>query len=210
MQEVLYIEAVDQAAALLKPLRLAVLKRLDAPRSCPELAEALGEPTQKLYYHVKVLEKVGLVAKIGERRVGGIMEGVYQAAARSYWLSPALVGQIGGPRRARDGLSREFLLSLAEQLQGEVALLARDESRLQAPTLGLSAQIELRDGGERAAFMAELQSTLQALATKYGATGDASGSTDRATFRLLVACYPAIPAPAATESTVTTNARSDA
>ncbi|MFN8541898.1 MAG: helix-turn-helix domain-containing protein [Thermomicrobiales bacterium] len=46
MQEVLYIEAVDQTAALLKPLRLAVLKRLDQPRSCPELADTLGEPTR--------------------------------------------------------------------------------------------------------------------------------------------------------------------
>jgi DNA-binding transcriptional ArsR family regulator len=210
MQDVLYIEAVDQAAALLKPLRLAVLKRLDEPRSCPELADALGEPTQKLYYHVKVLERVGLVDKIGERRVGGIMEGVYQAAARSYWLSPGLVGQIGGPRRARDGLSREFLLSLAEELQGDVALLARQEEEHPVPTLGLSAQIELRNSHERAAFMTELQETLQALATKYGARGDAPSTDQPTTFRLMVACYPATTVGKATDAGTTMDVRSDA
>lgn len=209
MQEVLYIEAVDQAAALLKPLRLAVLKRLGEPRSCPELADALGEPTQKLYYHVKVLERVGLVDKIGERRVGGIMEGIYQAAARSYWLSPGLVGQIGGPRRARDGLSHAFLLSLAEELQGEVALLARDAGADPAPTLGLSAQIALRDGQERAAFMSELQETIQALATKYGARGDAPATDQQTTFRLMVACYPATRLGKASAAEITTEVRSD-
>ncbi|MFN8541897.1 MAG: hypothetical protein U0232_31015 [Thermomicrobiales bacterium] len=62
-------------------------------------------------------------------------------------------------RAGRDGLSREFLLSLAEELQGDVAQLVRHEPERPIPTLGLSAQIELRDGHERTAFMAELQAT---------------------------------------------------
>ena len=34
MQNVCYIEDVEQAMALLKPLRLEILRRLDSPRTC--------------------------------------------------------------------------------------------------------------------------------------------------------------------------------
>jgi predicted transcriptional regulator len=101
MQDVLYIEEVDQAATLLNPLRLDLLKRMAEPRSCPELAEFVGQSPQKVYYHVKALERAGLVNKVGERRIRGMVEGRYQAKGRSYWLSPNLVGRIGGRGRAR-------------------------------------------------------------------------------------------------------------
>jgi DNA-binding transcriptional ArsR family regulator len=46
---------------LLKPIRLEILKRLDEPRTCPELADYFDETPQKVYYHVKALEHAGLV-----------------------------------------------------------------------------------------------------------------------------------------------------
>ncbi len=124
MQDLLYVEQAGQAGALLHPLRLGVLKRLGEPRSCPDLARDLAETTQKVYYHVKILEEAGLVDKVDERRVRGIMEGLYQARARSYWLSPRLVGRVGGPKRARDQMSLGFLLTLTEEIQSDVAHLA--------------------------------------------------------------------------------------
>src|SRR4029077_2361803 len=84
------------------------------PRTCAQLAEALGETPQKIYYHLKVLESAGAIEKVAERRVRAISEGYYRATARSYWLSPKLVGRIGGARRARDQMSLGFLLSLLE------------------------------------------------------------------------------------------------
>jgi hypothetical protein len=42
--------------------------------------------------------------------VRGIHEGIYQAAGRSYWLSPRLVGRIG-LRQTRDRLSLGYLLT---------------------------------------------------------------------------------------------------
>jgi len=55
MQDVCYIEDVEQAMALLKPLRLEILRRLGSPRTCPELAAEFEESAQKIYYHVKAL-----------------------------------------------------------------------------------------------------------------------------------------------------------
>src|SRR5258705_284450 len=68
MRDVMLIEDADQAGAVLNPLRLELLRRADEPRTCKELAEALRETPQKIYYHVKVLERAGALEKVEERR----------------------------------------------------------------------------------------------------------------------------------------------
>jgi DNA-binding transcriptional ArsR family regulator len=187
MQDVLYVEVAGQAGALLHPLRIEVLKKLAEPRSCPELAKELGETSQKIYYHVKILESAGLIDKVDERRVRGIMEGLYRARAKSYWLSPALVGKVGGAERARDQMSLGFLLSLAEEIQADVARLGEGTGEGQVvPSLGLSLQIELENAEERARFLEELQDAFQSLAKKYAA----NDSTEGRGFQLSLVCYP--------------------
>ena len=187
MQDVLYVEVAGQAGALLHPLRIEVLKKLAEPKSCPELAKELDETTQKVYYHVKILESARLVEKVDERRVRGIMEGLYRARAKSYWLSPSLVGKVGGGARARDHLSLGFLLSLAEEIHEDVARLGERTGEAEAvPSLGLSLSIELSDSRVRARFLEELKETLQGLAEKYGAGLGPSGEA----FQLSVVCYP--------------------
>lgn len=184
MRDVLYLERLDQAEALLKPLRVDVLRRLAEPRSCTEIGADLGHPPQKVYYHVKRLEEAGLVEQVAQRRVRGIHEGVYQATARSYWLSPRLAGT----RHARDRLSLGHLLDLVEQVQSEVAALAGrlaapvDEPPPQVPSLGISGEVRLSPR-RRDAFLRDARSALEALLTKYGG---AEGEP----FRLAFACYP--------------------
>jgi DNA-binding transcriptional ArsR family regulator len=185
MQDLLFVEEPAQAGALLHPLRLSVLKRLAEPRSCPDLARDLDETTQKVYYHVKILEEAGLVDKVDERRVRGIMEGLYQARARSYWLSPRIVGRIGGPARTRDQMSLGFLLTLAEEIQLDVARLAARPGA-GGPSLGLSAHIELRDPSARAAFLSEVQEIFKRLARKYGQGAGARSPS----FKISLVCYP--------------------
>ena len=63
----------------------------------------------------------------------GIHEGIYQAAAQSYWPSPRLVGTIGH-RRVQDQLSLGYLLNLVEDVQSDLAGLDRTADEL--PTLG--------------------------------------------------------------------------
>jgi DNA-binding transcriptional ArsR family regulator len=188
MQDVLYIEEVDQATTLLKPVRIDLLKRMAQPTTCVELGEALGESPQKIYYHVKAMEKAGLIEKVSEHKVRGILEGVYQAKARSYWLSPELAGRIGGKQHARDQMSLGYLLTLAEELQTDVGRLAQITDH-HIPSLGLSAQITLRDQQERSAFLIEVQSLFQNLARKYGNRGDEDSGEG---FHLALACYPRV------------------
>jgi predicted ArsR family transcriptional regulator len=90
MQEVHFIEHVDEAAEVLKPARIEILSRLSSPRTCPELAKELGMTTQKVNYHMNVLREAGLVRLVEERRKRGTVEGIYLAVAKSFWFSPRL------------------------------------------------------------------------------------------------------------------------
>lgn len=179
MKDLLYVEGFEQAEALLKPQRVEVLRHLAEPRSCTEVGQRLDQTPQRVYYHVKRLVEAGLVTQVAERRVRGIVEGIYQAAARSYWLSPQLVGTIGG-RRARDELSLGYLIELVEDVQSDLASI--DRTRPELPTLGVSGRIALPPE-RRTEFFDELRTTLQDLFTRYGGPeGDQ--------FTLAIAVYP--------------------
>jgi DNA-binding transcriptional ArsR family regulator len=179
MKDLLYVEGFEQADALLKPQRVEVLRHLAEPRSCTEVGLRLDQSPQRVYYHVRRLVDAELVAQVAQRRVRGIDEGVYQAVARSYWLSPRLVGPIGGPR-VRDELSLGYLIELVEDVQGDLAAL--DRARPELPTLGVSGRIRL-PAGRRAEFFDELRGTLRDLFARYGGRGGDD-------FQLAIACYP--------------------
>jgi DNA-binding transcriptional ArsR family regulator len=179
MRDVLYLERIEQAETLLKPQRVEVLRQLAEPHTCTEVGAQLGQTPQRVYYHVKRLVDAGLVEQVSERRVRGITEGIYQAVARSYWLSPRLVGRLG-LRRTQDELSLGYLLDLMEEVQADVAALDRAAPEL--PSIGVSGEIRVRPE-DRQQFLDDLRTTLQDLFTRYGgAEGDA--------FKLAVACYP--------------------
>jgi DNA-binding transcriptional ArsR family regulator len=180
IKDVLYLEQLEQAEALFKPQRIEVLRRLAEPHTCGEVAEQLGQTSQRVYYHVKRLVEAGLVTLVEERKVRGIHEGIYQATARSYWLSPRLVGRIGGLRKAQDELSLGYLLDLMEEVQSDIAALDRTAPEL--PSVGVSGEIRVPPD-RRQEFFHDLQTTLQDLFSRYGGSeGDA--------FKLAVACYP--------------------
>jgi DNA-binding transcriptional ArsR family regulator len=179
MRDVLFLEHIDQAEALLKPQPIEVLRQLAEPRTCTEVAQRLGQTPQRVYYHIKRLVDVGLVDLVSERKVRGIHEGIYQASARSYWVSPRLVGRIGS-RKVQDELSLGYLLDLMEDVQADIAAL--DLTAPELPSVGVSGEIRVLPE-HRQEFLNDLQSVLQDLFTRYGgAEGDA--------FKLAVACYP--------------------
>src|SRR3954471_24785293 len=114
MLDTLYIEDVAQADALLKPKRVQIMRELAEPRTCTEVGGVLGETPQAIYYHVKRLQAAGLVSLVEQRRGGGVVEGVYQPVARSYWVSPWGAGRLGPPRAREDMLGLGYLLNLTE------------------------------------------------------------------------------------------------
>ena len=179
MREIVYLERLDQAEALLRPGRIEILRQLAEPASCTDVAGRLGQAPQKVYYHVKRMEQAGLVDRVAQRQVRGITEGIYQASGGSYWLAPDLVGAIG-ERRAQDEMSLGFLLSLSEQMQSDLARLAARTG--ERPSLGMSGEVRLSPE-RRPQFLTDLRAAIQGVLARYGA---AEGDT----FRIAVACYP--------------------
>lgn len=75
--------------ALASPVRQEVVDALQAagPRTVAELAALLGRPADGLYFHVRALEKVGLVVERERRQEGRHVSAVYDLAERPVRLS---------------------------------------------------------------------------------------------------------------------------
>ena len=190
-QDVLMVDSLDQAATMLKPLRVSMLRELTEPRTCPQLAAALGQTPQKVYYHVKTLQKAGLVERCGERLVNGIKEGFYRARARAFWLSPGLVRRMGGDKTVRDHASLRVLAGHAEEMIEDVGRLAqRSDSGEHIPSLSLGVEIALPTVDRRSEFLEQLRTTFEDLARRYMSEEDPETDSSSETFRFTLSCYP--------------------
>jgi len=93
------VRDVETLKALSDPLRLAILRILmdgaheaRKVRTVKELAAELGEPTTKLYRHIKQLEARELIEVAETRVVSGIVEHRYRSAQQSLTMHPDLLG----------------------------------------------------------------------------------------------------------------------
>jgi DNA-binding transcriptional ArsR family regulator len=89
MLDIEVIEDPAAAEASLDPIRTRILQELAEPGSATQLAAKVGLPRQKVNYHLKALERHGLVELVEERRKGNVTERVLRATAASYLISPA-------------------------------------------------------------------------------------------------------------------------
>ena len=81
MIDVAVIEDPAAAEAALDPARARLLAQLAEPRSATMLAAAAGLPRQKVNYHLRTLERHGLVELVEERRKGNVTERLVRATA---------------------------------------------------------------------------------------------------------------------------------
>jgi DNA-binding transcriptional ArsR family regulator len=83
---------IDVVSAPLSPLRGAVLAELREPASASEVAGRLGETRQRVNYHVRALERGGLVELVEERARRGCTERVVRATADAVVVEPTVIG----------------------------------------------------------------------------------------------------------------------
>jgi DNA-binding transcriptional ArsR family regulator len=176
------------ASVVLDPVRARVLAALADPGSASSVAVALGEPRQKVNYHLRTLEEHGLVHLVEERPRRGLTERVVQASARSYVLSPSVLGANAADPARTDRLSTQYLIAVAARLVREVADLARraEEARKPLATLTIDTEICFGSAADRAAFTAELAESVRSLAARYHDESSANGRWHR----LIVAAHP--------------------
>lgn len=186
------------AAAALQPQRREILGALREPGSASSLARRLGLPRQRINYHLRELEKQGLVELVEERRRGNCTERIVRATARSYLISPEALGAIGSdPEQISDRLSSAYLIATAGRAVRDLGeLVARAESAGQRlATLTLTTEVRFRSAAERNAFAEELTRAVAGLVARYH--DDASPGGRR--FRFFVGGHPTL-APGATDT----------
>jgi DNA-binding transcriptional ArsR family regulator len=187
--DVAVIEDPAAAEAALDPARAGLLAELAEPRSATMLAAAAGLPRQKVNYHLRSLERHGLVELVEERRKGNVTERMLRATAASFVISPAALAAVApDPARAPDRLSATWLLALAAQLVRDVGDLITGSARAQRrlATFAMDGEVRFASAADRAAFTGELTRAVTALVAKYH-DEDAPGGRGH---RLVIAVHP--------------------
>jgi DNA-binding transcriptional ArsR family regulator len=183
------IRRPESAVALLDPTRQKLLSHLAEPDSAAGLARQLRLPRQRVNYHLRALERAGLVELVAERRKGNCLERVVRATARAFVISPEALGALGPTAETvGDRLSTAYLIAAAGRTIRDVAALdarARRE-RKRIATLMLEADVRFASGESRAAFAEELADVVTRLAAKYHDERAPGGRR----FRLLAAIHP--------------------
>ncbi|MFC4536042.1 ArsR/SmtB family transcription factor [Sphaerisporangium dianthi] len=191
MLDVAVIEDPAAAEVSLDPVRTRLLAELSEPGSATMLAAKVGLPRQKVNYHLKTLERYGLVELVEERRKGNVTERIMRATAASFVISPVALSAVApDPSRAPDQLSARWMLAVASQLVRDVGRLITGaaKARQKVATFAIDGEVRFASAADRAAFARELAETVIALVGKYHAEG-AEGGRDH---RVVVAVHPSI------------------
>jgi len=180
----------DTAGVLLHPVRMRMLEMLAEPDSASGLARRLSLPRQKANYHLRELEREGLVEFVEERRKGNCVERVVRARARRYLVGPQVLGSLspdGDAATGRDRFSAAYLVSRASRAICEVAEMTDTATRLgkRVATLTLETELRFRTAEERSAFAEELAEAVARLAAKYQCRAEEGRG-----YQLFAAAYP--------------------
>lgn len=185
---------IDDAAVAevsLDPTRAALLAALAEPNSAAGLADRMELPRQKINYHLRLLEKHGLIELVEERRKGNCTERILQAAAASYLISPATLAAVApDPRRRPDRLSARWLLALAGQLVRDLGQLlsASERAGQRLATFALDGELRFASAADRADFTEQLSTAIANLVARYHDDAAPHGRT----YRLVLGLHPAV------------------
>jgi len=210
------LRVIDDPAAAsvaLDPVRSRLLSELRTTDglSAATLAGRMRLPRQKINYHLRTLERHGLIRLAGRKRWGGLTERRMVATASSYLVSPDALGPAAppvDPARSADGrvmdrLSASYLIALAARVVREVGALLRKSEQLnpakRLATLSIDTDVTFRSAQDRAAFTQELTSAVAALVARYHDESAPSGRRHR----LMIGAYPAPRTPVEPERTET-------
>ncbi|MCB2224704.1 MAG: helix-turn-helix domain-containing protein [Actinobacteria bacterium] len=119
---VILIEDMETFRIIDNPLRQRIWHLTRNPRSVGEIAERLGVPPTRLYYHVNMLADAGFLEVVEVRKSGAQLERVYQGRAGTLAPSPEFLESIGDAGKAAHILAGALFDNSRTEVE---ALLAR-------------------------------------------------------------------------------------
>jgi DNA-binding transcriptional ArsR family regulator len=182
------LDDAGTARVALSPLRRELLARLREPASAAGLAEALGVPRQKIGYHLRVLEKAGLIGAVSTRKRRGFTETLFEARSGAWLIDPMLLAPAGADAAGKqDRFAAAHLVRTAAGIVRDVSRMqeaAADEgSRLL--TFTVEADVAFARPSDIECFAARVADALAAIAADFASPGEARR------YRVTIAGHPA-------------------
>ncbi len=167
----------DSVLAALSPLRREMLRLLRTPGSASSLARDLDLPRQKLNYHLRELERHGLVRLVDEKPRRGLVERFFESAADRMLVDPELLGPTSADPDVGDKYAAEQLALTAARAVHDIGELiqAASESGQRLATFTLDGDLTFATPQDLRKFVAELG----ALIARYDQPNAAGGRRHR-------------------------------
>lgn len=185
------IDGAEQAAALLGGERSRIVGALGQGDSSAGVARRLGLARQKVNYHLRELEKVGLVELVEERRRGNCIERIVRPVASAYVISPEALGAAAGDYGgARDRYSWATLVGAAANVIRDLGTLRRraDAVGKRVDTFTLETEVRFASQGALRAFTEAVSREVARLAEEHH---DEHAKRGRA-YRFVLGAYPKV------------------
>ena len=150
------LDRSETVAAALSPIRRRMIELLVDPQSASSLARALDLPRQKVNYHLRELERHGLVGLVEERRRRGLVERFYQVSGGLLLVDPQLLAPEAPP--TIDEHAAERLATTAARAVHDVGALMREAAAAgeRLATFTVESEMTFATPGDLRAFVAEL------------------------------------------------------
>ena len=171
-----------QVHVALSPPRRRLLEALHDPMSATQVADVVGMSRQQANYHVRVLERAGLVELVEERQRRGCTERILRATSGAFVVDPAVLQP---PGETGDQFAAEHLVSVAADVVCDVARMQSAAER--AGTRLLTFTIETEVGFAEPADVHEFTT---ALADAVAAVAHRFHKPDGRRYRLVAAGHP--------------------
>jgi DNA-binding transcriptional ArsR family regulator len=208
IQDSYTVADLEQVKVLADPLRLRILEAFCEERTTKQVADRLGEKPTKLYHHVDLLDRLGLIQLMRTKKNRGTLEKYYLAVAKTFRVDSTVFSRADtGPSPKAESLqamvSHVFETTAAE-MRGLIAgataaeageALEREEAMLTYLDLRVTKQ-QADDLRER------LRATIAELTS-----GEEAKGQDLLRYRLTLAYFPLQAEPAGPRTGKTTKKR---
>lgn len=191
--ETFVINDLDTLRVVADPLRNQIVELLiHTPLTVKQVAERLGLAPSKLYYHMGLLEKHGIIEVVETRMVANLQEKDYRATAHIFTVAPELLSF--GTAAGRDSISAIVVSTLDATREDflrtmEARTLALGQGETGQPRRAILSR-EIARVPE--SHLLEFMERLQALLEDFRAADGNDGSEPRHNYAFTAALYPSL------------------
>ena len=87
MEDIKYLKTIEEIRGISDPYRYRILKcfyKAQQPATVKQIADEMGEVPANVHYHVKKMEKVGILKLVYTKEINGIIAKYYEPTARRF------------------------------------------------------------------------------------------------------------------------------